>query len=92
MWQALEDDYLVFHPLSDEIHRLNPLAAAVLAELESGPLDLKQLNNRIDMLFGTANDHIGELEAQIGKLLEQFDELGLIATVAQPNTPTTDAA
>ena len=77
LWEEFDDTYLVFNPRSDEIHRLNPLAAALLAELEATPLSPEEVATRIASLTGTPLDASSRRQA-IG-LIQQFDELGLIA-------------
>jgi len=82
----LEDEYIVFNPLSDEIHRLNPMAAAALAELEAGPLSVEQLATRLVSVINVGMDD--EFHGQIRGIIAQFDELGLIhpipASIQQP--------
>ena len=77
LWEEFDDAYLVFNPLSDEIHRLNPLAAALLAEFEATALSPEEVATRIASLAGTPLDANSRRQA-IG-LIRQFDELGLIA-------------
>jgi PqqD family protein of HPr-rel-A system len=82
----LEDEYIVFNPLSDEIHRLNPIAATVLAELEAGPLSVEQLTTRLASVITIDMDD--GLHSQIRGIIAQFDELGLVhplqAIIQQP--------
>jgi len=75
-WQELDDEYIVFNPLSDEVHRLNPAAAAVLAELEAGPLSLDQLTQRLASMFDTDSDT--PVQSQLHDILVQFDQVGLV--------------
>lgn len=70
------EEHIVFNPLSDEIHRLNPMAAAALSELEEAPLDLEALVTRMATLMDT--EPTDELRQQLWGLLRQFDEIGLI--------------
>ena len=81
LWETTgEDDYLVFNPLSDEIHRLNPIAAAALAELENQSLTAALLQQRLNSLFDNHED--ADFEQQIAQILLQFDEIGLVSPVA----------
>ena len=76
-WAELGDEYIVFNPWADEIHRLNPMAAAVLAELEAKPLPIEQLAINLTSLLGTQADD--ELCKQLRGIVAQFDELGLVS-------------
>jgi PqqD family protein of HPr-rel-A system len=83
-WEELDDEYIVFNPLSDEVHRLNPAAAAVLAELEAGPLSPDQLTQRLASMFDTGGDT--PVQSQLRDILVQFDQVGLVfptQTIAQ---------
>jgi PqqD family protein of HPr-rel-A system len=72
----MDEEFLVFNPLSDEIHRLNPMAAAVLAELETAPMDLSTLGSRMACLLEMVQD--SDLQQQLSRILADFDEIGLI--------------
>ena len=76
-WEELDDEYIVFNPLSDEIHRLNTLAAVVLAELEAMPLGMDELGTRVANLLTVSLDDT--IRQQLRTILARFDELGLIA-------------
>jgi PqqD family protein of HPr-rel-A system len=75
-WKEFEDQYIVFNPLSDEVHRLNSMAAMVLAELEATPQTLKQVIDRIGFLLDVEANN--ELYTQVHGIVAQFDELGLV--------------
>ena len=81
-WEELEDEYIVFNPLSDEIHRLNPMAAAVLAELEAEPLTIEVLATRLAPLIATRTGD--QLHTQLRGIIAQFDELGLVFVAQHP--------
>ena len=81
-WQEMGEDFIVFNPLSDELHRLNPLSAAALSELEQSPLDLNTLGQRMAALMEMKPG--SQLLYQLQSMLRGFDEAGLIA----PYTPT----
>ena len=70
------EEHIVFNPLSGEIHRLNPMAAAALSELEYTALGLDALEARMAALMDSAAPQ--DLQQQLWTMLRHFDELGLI--------------
>ena len=82
-WETADPDYLVFNPLSDEIHRLDPVAAAALAELENAALTADTLRQRVASLFEKHED--SKFEQQVEQILLQFDDIGLVFPMSQPS-------
>lgn len=63
-----EDEHVVFHAASGDIHLLNPAAAAILGRLLLGPTDLKELCRTVD----------AQGPETVDAALESLDRLGLI--------------
>lgn len=82
-WETAGEDYLIFNPHSDEIHRLDPIAAAALAELENAALTMDTLRQRVASLFEKHKDT--EFEQQVEQILLQFDDIGLAYPLSQPS-------
>lgn len=86
-WEELDGEHIVFNPLSDEIHKLNPMAAAALSELETGNLNLATLANRMAGLMETPISR--ELLLSLQQLLLNLDEIGLIRILSSaPDRPS----
>ena len=80
------EEHIVFNPLSGEIHRLNPMAAAALSELEETPLDLETLVRRMAALMEV--EPTDNLRRQLWEMLRKFDEIGLITPfLPLPDSP-----
>lgn len=86
-WENLGEEYIVFNPLSDEVHRLNPVAAATLSELETAAMNLTTLGQRIATLMEIELDR--DLLSQLYKILRDFDEIGLVSTSSPLNPAAT---
>lgn len=77
----------MFNPLSDEVHRLNPFAAATLSELETAAMSLTTLSVRIAKLLEIEPGQ--DLLCQLHRILQDFDEVGLVSTSLPPSHPGT---
>ncbi len=71
-----EDDTIVYNPLSGETHQLNLMAVDALSFLQQ-PATLQSLTEHICSLYQSHD--IAEINRHMMQLLEQFDDLGLIA-------------
>ncbi len=79
-WQRWDDEEtVVFHTASGNTHVLNPLAVAVLKELEHSSLDFDEIVRRVTISLNDVQEET--LPERIGQLLEEFDHLGLIEPV-----------
>jgi len=75
-WEEMGEEYIVFNPHSDEVHRLNPVAAAALSELETTTLTATGLVQRMASLMEVEAN--ADLHQQLHAILLQFDDAGLI--------------
>lgn len=84
-----DDEFLVFNPLSGEIHRLNPMAAAVLSEVEARATDLESLAGSLASPAGIDQDPQNQqaFRHQLRDILLQFDEIGLVSIRQRPASP-----
>jgi PqqD family protein of HPr-rel-A system len=74
-----EEETILFHTASGNTHVLSPPAAAVLKELEHASLDFEEIVRRVTISLG--NVHDDSLADQVRRLLDEFDQLGLIEPV-----------
>ena len=74
----LDQKAVVYNPLSGDTHEVNIMAADILRELKS-TLSFEQLFERIAVLYEIIVNE--DLAIQIERLVQQFDELGLIEPV-----------
>jgi PqqD family protein of HPr-rel-A system len=70
-----DDDSIIYNPLSGETHQLNLMAVDALNFLQD-PAPVIALTEHICMLYQT--DNTDDINRQMLRLIEQFDELGLI--------------
>jgi PqqD family protein of HPr-rel-A system len=80
-WRAWDDEFLVYNTASGQTHHLNLLAGEALRCLEAQPGSARALVSRLADQFEIATD--SPLLQMIDRLIQEFDELGLIA----PSTP-----
>lgn len=71
----MDDDIIVYNPLSAETHQLNQLALDALAFMQQ-PTSLEHLARHLSSLYQIHD--LAELRVQLISLIEQFDDLGLI--------------
>jgi PqqD family protein of HPr-rel-A system len=74
-----DEQFAVFNTASGETHCLNLTAALVLQFLETSPASLEDITINI----GTGSPSVVDAPAlsQISELLQEFDQIGLIAPV-----------
>ena len=75
-WEEMGEEFIVFNPHSDEVHRLNPVAAATLSELEATTLSITGLAQRMASLMEIEAN--AGLYQQLQSILRQFDDAGLV--------------
>ena len=74
-WRQWGDQHVVFHPASGDTHLLNDVTAELLRRLDEGPADLDAL---LQVASRDSAPVADDLSARIERLLEWFDDLGLI--------------
>ncbi len=79
-WRQWDDDFVVHNVASGQTHRLNLLAGEALRCLEVEPASVKTLIDRLAALFAIPVD--SEALGKVKELVDQLDELGLVAPVS----------
>lgn len=67
---------VVFSPISGETHFLNAFSDEVLAQVESQPLTVEEIIDRLAEL--TAPDQVQDLPGNVAAIVHRFDDIGLI--------------
>lgn len=67
---------VVFSPISGETHFLNAFSYEVLTQLESQPLTVEDIVDRLAEL--TAADQAADLPDNVAMIVQRFDHIGLI--------------
>ena len=76
-WRVWDDEFLIYNTASGQTHHLNFLAGEALRSLEAEPGSASELVRRLAEQFEIAEDS-PQLQ-MIDRLIQQFEELGLIA-------------
>lgn len=76
----LDDELVVFNPVSWETHLLNPAGAQLFEALLEGTLSLRELRVELEALRSGQDEPIRE--EQIEALLAELEDLGLVMRVA----------
>jgi PqqD family protein of HPr-rel-A system len=76
LWHFFEEQWAVFDTVSGDTHLLNLLAGEALQLLQREEMDLMQLSHNLSNLFDLEINE--SFVSQIGQLLDEFNELGLI--------------
>lgn len=76
-----EDEWVIFSPLSGDVHLLNSAAYQLLQAVAKGPMSAEALVAHLAGLAGRAPD--AELEAAVATALATLDSAGLI----EPSRP-----
>ena len=79
LWEKWPDEVIVFNLVSGETHQLNHVASQVLSWFESSPQTIEDLVVKYCDEFGVAEK--AEVEQLLSRLLEEFDDLGLVEPV-----------
>ncbi len=80
-WKSWGDEAVVFNALSGQTHLLDAFSAALLGEIETGPLTAPELGARLSARLGLPAD--AAIAGRIAKTCVLFDNLGL----SEPGTP-----
>ena len=80
-WREWDGEFVVYNSESGQTHYLNGLAAKVLQYFEAQPASFASLMGDIE-LDDKAAGHAQPLLKQLSDLVNELDELGLIAPVA----------
>ena len=74
-WKAWDDEHLVYHSGSGDVHLLNPLVVKILRALQKSPLSFRQLQD----IFSVSHDQPNEIQGdQLDEILRQLKKLDLI--------------
>ncbi len=76
-WDA--DEHVVYHTVSGDTHLLNGVAAAVLRCLQKESVSTEELVGRVSHTLSI--EPTLEFKREIERLLDRFDQLGLIELV-----------
>ena len=77
VWRAWDNEFLVYNTASGQTHHLNLLAGEALRSLEAEGARTDELICRLSGQLEIAED--SPPMQMIGRLIREFDELGLIA-------------
>ncbi len=77
LWESWPQEAVVYHSHSGETHYLNQMAMLTLQKLEQAPANAEQLVEALSILF-EPGEIVDDLRPRIERLLQEFDQLGLI--------------
>lgn len=74
-WKSWDDEHLVYHSGSGDVHLLNPLIVEILRALQKSPLSLLEMEKK----FSVTNDRLNEIQGvRLDEIIRQLKKLALI--------------
>jgi len=74
-WKSWDDEHLVYHSGSGDVHLLNPLVVEILRALQKSPLSLMELRDK----FSVSNDQPNEIQGVcLDEIIRQLKKFALI--------------
>lgn len=85
LYERFDDICVLYHRGSGETHYLNATAIEIFKLLQRGPLRVAEVVAEIRDIFDMDATQEPELCAHIGRVIQEFDHVGLICPVPPPS-------
>lgn len=85
LYERFDDICVLYHQGSGETHYLNATAIEIFKLLQRGPLRVADVVAEIRDVFAMEEIQESELWTEIGRVIQEFDHVGLICPVPLPS-------